>query len=852
MKFFKSKSPVLRNENLDLNLEQLENRVMLSTVEVFAAGNTGEENLDLFINGQLEATFSNVGGDVQQRDLVRFVFETDQDVTTGDVAIGFNNDAFDPATGFDRNLLVDRIVVDGVTAQTEDPSTFSTGIWRDGLTGPGFFETELFNINATFSFADQQPPPTGSADRIEFDALGTTGDEIVELVVRGEVVETFALDSAGVNETFSFTSNDSDLSIEDIRIQFVNDLFDPAAGIDRNAQIFEFRLVDSATGNIDVANTNDSNVLSDGIFIQGVGITSGLGAGGFLASNGFVEVSNPSTGGGPDIQGTNGDDVLIGGAGDEDIFGGNGNDFVNGGGGDDTINGGSGNDFFIGGGGADQFVFASGDDFDTISDFEIGTDSILFTGGLAPFNSAENGFTDIADRLVQSGDDVLILTNDNQSVRLLNTQVDDLIGSTQVNNLVDSDALEILGVADGNFNGIVQGQAVDSFNNGGDVGSVVLTIIDGVQNVQSSNFGSNSFELTNTGNKEVAAVFIDIRGAVFGDMVFDNDGTGGDTTASTFQVDRNGNTGAFFVGENNQALNAQNLFFQGQTPLADTSGLGSAISGGFRGLLIRFDGSNGGFDGGESIGFSGDGDPNSIAGFSQGEVGFGSQGSGNAITGTFDTGGQSGAELVGSSFTVLFADGTAATGFIGSDTSQAGGAGEAVQGREQRTPNVTIDTGSGVFSSTGNSNGQYGGAEPQITVTGQPGDTVRVTLYKGVNPVVTSAGSPDSVADVIQNRLDATQSQFPVNNAFDVQNVDVVIGANGTAQIASGAFDYNNTNSGLSFAGDEVQPLAITAAIVVAATDGGAIAGGATASLVPLGSVSTPVYLLNPTATPVA
>ena len=137
-------------------------------------------------------------------------------------------------------------------------------------------------------------------------------------------------------------------------------------------------------------------------------------------------------------------------------------------------------------------------------------------------------------------------------------------------------------------------------------------------------------------------------------------------------------------------------------------------------------------------------------------------------------------------------------------------------------------------------------------MTGQPGDTVRVTLYKGVNPVVTSAGSPDSVADVIQSRLDATQSQFPVNNAFDVQNVDVVIGGNGTAQVASGAFDYNNTNSGVSFAGDEVQPLAITAAIVVAATDGGAIAGGATASLVPLGSVSTPVYLLNPTASPVA
>ena len=709
MNFFKRQSPNPQNQNHGLNIEPLEDRLMLSTVEVFAAGATGEENLDIFINGQLETTFFSVGGDVEQRDLVRLVFETDQNVTTGDVGIGFNNDAFDPSIGFDRNLLVDRIVVDGVTAQTEDPSTFSTGIYRDGLTGPGFFETELFNINAVFTYADQAP--TGPTDRIEFDALGTTGEEIVQLVVRDQVVETFTFDSANVSQTFSFQSNDNDLSIDDIRIEFVNDLFDPANGIDRNAQIFEIRLVDSPTGNVDVANTNDSNVFANGIFVQGVGITSGFGAGGFLAGNGFVQVINQSN---------------------------------------------------------------------------------------------------------------------------------------------SSDALEILGVADGDFDGIVQGEAVDSFNNGGSFGAVVLTVIDGVQDVQSSNFGRNSFQLTNTGNKEIAAVFIDIRNAVFGDMVFDNDGTGGDTTASIFEVDSGTETGGFFVGENNQALNAENLFFPGETPLADTSGLGSAISGGFRGLLIRFDGSNGGFDGGEVVGFSGDGDPNSLAGFSQGEVGFGSQGGGNAITGTFDTGGQSGAELVGSSFTVLFADGSTATGFIGSDTSLAGGAGEAVQGREQRTPNLTVDTGSGVFSSTGNSNGQYGGAEPQIAVTGQPGDIVRVTLYKGVNPVVTSAGSPDSVADVIQSRLDAAQSQFPVNNAFDVQNVDVVIGSNGTGQVSSGAFDYNNTRSGVNFAGDQVQPLAITAAIVVQATDGSAIAGGATASLVPLGSVSTPVYLLNPTATPVA
>ena len=114
----------------------------------------------------------------------------------------------------------------------------------------------------------------------------------MELVVRDETVASFNLNSAGVRQTFSFESDSSDLSIEDVRIEFVNDLFDSGAGIDRNVQIFEYRLIDSATGNVTEAQTTDGNVLSDGIFVSGVGITSGLGAGGFLAGNGFVQIES--------------------------------------------------------------------------------------------------------------------------------------------------------------------------------------------------------------------------------------------------------------------------------------------------------------------------------------------------------------------------------------------------------------------------------------------------------------------------------------------------------------------------------------------------------------------------------
>ena len=79
------------NQN-SLNVEALEDRVMLSTVEVFAAGATGLENLDLIVNDQLVRTFANVGGDASTGDFVRLVFETANTVTPDDITVGFFND----------------------------------------------------------------------------------------------------------------------------------------------------------------------------------------------------------------------------------------------------------------------------------------------------------------------------------------------------------------------------------------------------------------------------------------------------------------------------------------------------------------------------------------------------------------------------------------------------------------------------------------------------------------------------------------------------------------------------------------------------------------------------------------
>ena len=62
------------------------------------------------------------------------------------------------------------------------------------------------------------------------------------------------------------------------------------------------------------------------------------------------------------LNGSFGNDRLVGQRGDDTINGGSGDDFVNGSGGSDEINGGDGNDYLRGGAGADQIGGSNGDD----------------------------------------------------------------------------------------------------------------------------------------------------------------------------------------------------------------------------------------------------------------------------------------------------------------------------------------------------------------------------------------------------------------------------------------------------------------------------------------------------------
>jgi len=172
-------------------------------------------------------------------------------------------------------------------------------------------------------------------------------------------------------------------------------------------------------------------------------------------------------------------------------------------------------------------------------------------------------------------------------------------------------------------------QALISTNDGSSgQGKAVLKILPNVDDIQQSNYGGGSFQLQNNGDKRIAAVFIDVSMSIFSDVVFDSDGSGGDSVAKKLNYDGNeGAVGAVDIDSydwlwlparsvsfsatapfNPSNLNDEDNLFVDQT--SDNALSSPKAGGGFRGELLLF----GDFGSGESVGFSGDMDPNSIAG----------------------------------------------------------------------------------------------------------------------------------------------------------------------------------------------------------------------------------------------
>jgi Ca2+-binding RTX toxin-like protein len=107
-------------------------------------------------------------------------------------------------------------------------------------------------------------------------------------------------------------------------------------------------------------------------------VNGGEGSDIFFVGSGNDTVNG--NGGDDDLYGESGSDTLNGGDGNDELFGGSGTDTMNGGAGNDDLDGGSGNDRMSGGSGDDDFIFQSGNGYDTVTDFQVGSDQILVDG----------------------------------------------------------------------------------------------------------------------------------------------------------------------------------------------------------------------------------------------------------------------------------------------------------------------------------------------------------------------------------------------------------------------------------------------------------------------------------------
>ena len=243
-----------------------------SLVTVTASGSTGQESFDLQIDGTTVQSYSNLS-----RSPTTFSYQAAGVVSANQVRVVFTNDLFDSANGIDRNLNVDKISIDGTDFETEAPSVFSTGTWRpeDGIT-PGFRQSQTLHANGYFQYG----AAASSGSLLEVVARGDEGGEQFNLIVSDSVVGTFTVGTS--NQTFTYQAA-GDVSVDDVRIEFINAQFDPSNGIDQNLQVDLIR-IDGQT-----FQTEAASVFSTGTWLAADGIAPGFGRGDTLHANGYFD-----------------------------------------------------------------------------------------------------------------------------------------------------------------------------------------------------------------------------------------------------------------------------------------------------------------------------------------------------------------------------------------------------------------------------------------------------------------------------------------------------------------------------------------------------------------------------------
>ncbi|MEM9644970.1 MAG: DUF4347 domain-containing protein, partial [Planctomycetota bacterium] len=243
-------------------------------ISIRAAGATGNEEMQLLVDGVAVQTWNNVGGDADSGQFQTFTYDGVSNISADRVRVAFTNDVYEPAQNIDYNLRVDSITIDGTVFETENPNVFGTGTWKpaDGIT-PGFRESEWLAANGYFQYSDLGATPGGgNGSQIEVFAAGNENDETMQLWIDGSLAKTW--NDIGGNadarqfERYVFNAS-ATVQAKDVQIFFTNDRYENDGEIDRNLRVDRI-VVDGAS-----FETESPTVFSTGTWQNG-GVTPGF------------------------------------------------------------------------------------------------------------------------------------------------------------------------------------------------------------------------------------------------------------------------------------------------------------------------------------------------------------------------------------------------------------------------------------------------------------------------------------------------------------------------------------------------------------------------------------------------
>ena len=278
MRFFRRLLPNSRKQvqvNGQLVCSTLEDRILLSTVQLIAAGQEGGEQMQLQIDGSEVAAWTLSAG-ASNGQFQTYTYNTPDTITADQVRIQFSNDLYDPANNFDRNVRVDAIAVDGQRFETEDPSVFSTGTWlpADGIRA-GNRQSEYLHANGYLQYVD-----TSVSTEVVVRARGNEGVEQFNLLIDEIAVASHSVTTEYQDFIHTATGN---VEADRIRIEFLNDAYNPTAGIDNNLMV-DYISVNGMTYQTEAATT-----FSTGTWLPADGIQPGFRQSETLMTEGYFQ-----------------------------------------------------------------------------------------------------------------------------------------------------------------------------------------------------------------------------------------------------------------------------------------------------------------------------------------------------------------------------------------------------------------------------------------------------------------------------------------------------------------------------------------------------------------------------------